>query len=203
MKERPILFSAPMVKALLAGRKTQTRRIVKPTFNELRAQLPTCSPFSISTEAGLVSCPYGAIGDRLWVKETWFTDAEDRVKPTELAPAVDCIEYAADAVGSEVLVRKLRPSLFMRRWMSRITLEIISVRAERLQAISEVDSRAEGIRPVSFGLHNDSGFEWSPEEDATDTAKESYRALWESINGAGSWALNPWVWVVEFRRVTP
>lgn len=226
MKERPILFSAPMVRAILDGRKTQTRRIVKPQpphgCSEIEEQ-PDTDPYigcMVSGHSGVwedvhsmdyrVRCPYGKPGDRLWVKETWSAaigwDATRPIDICERSPilyAADLSERFKDA-WDECEPRtygRRRPSIFMRRWMSRITLEIVSVRVERLQDISEADAIREGIKPVSFGL-TDKGYEWDQNEDGTTTAKESYRALWESINGPGSWAANPWVWVIEFRRVS-
>lgn len=205
MKERPIPFSAPMVRPLLAGTKTQTRRVVKP-------QPPTgwgrncwfSAPvwgWTAQAEPAQtwhkVRCPYGQPGDRLWVREAWRAPAEfDRVKPSDLRAPGDGllgtpIIYEASRHES-VQFGKLRPGMFMPRWASRITLEVTAVRVERLQDISEADAIAEGT-PGGHGAI--AGYSYNA------TPGEHYRALWESINGPGSWDANPWVWVVKFRRL--
>jgi len=168
MKERPILFSGPMVRAILEGRKTQTRRIVKPQPLRDRGVMA----FN-DGEHPQMRCPYGKPGDRLWVRETWCPDVEPYT-----------FRYKAD--GDEPLER-WRPSIHIPRWASRITLEVVSVRVERLQNISEDDALAEGITLVERGT--------SP--------VDQFNKLWESINGPGSWEANPWVWVVEFKRIEP
>lgn len=208
MKERPILFSAPMVRAILAGTKTQTRRIVKaqpnpdisPTFqglkfvdgfwrahfNNLEITIPR---FPSGIYVGQFNCPYGKPGDRLWVKETWRTVAEaNGIPPRDLTNVESFTHYEAD--GPDRTMGKLRPSIFMPRWASRITLEVAGIRVERLQDISEADARAEGT--LSTRMPN--GINWS-------VAQVGYKHLWESINGPGSWDANPWVWVVEFSRM--
>jgi hypothetical protein len=139
-------------------------------------------------------CPYGVPGDRLYVKEAWRTTAEynDR-KPRDL-PDDAPIEYL-EATDYEVkwLTGRYRHARFMMRWMSRIALEVTDVRVERLQEISEADAKAEGVQPYRLPVH---------------PARESlrhvggYEQIWDSINGPGSWAANPWVWVVCFRRLT-
>jgi hypothetical protein len=181
MKERPILFSAPMVRALLDGRKTQTRRIVKhrPTMIEVDG---------VTVHGKKQKCPYGQAGDRLWVRETW-----------QLFPRIEGasrIYYRASCTAPSVLDDwRWTPSIHMPRWASRILLEVTAVRVERLQAISRADAAAEGIcfpegEPKPPGYRCD---RW-PEEN--------FAGLWDSINGAGAWAANPWVWVVEFRRAS-
>lgn len=198
MKDRPILFSAPMVRAILDGTKTQTRRAVKPQpTSDVRAAgaiLSSTSPCAEGTwwwldsidimEANVVGeafrCPYGQPGDRLWVRETW-------------GPCDGGFCYRADERdGSPAKPDDGRwhPSIHMFRAASRITLEVTGVRVERLQDISEADAIAEGIERADTGI---------PICDA----KTWYRVLWEQINGAGSWDAKPWVWVVEFKRVTP
>lgn len=191
---RPILFSAPMVRALLDGSKTQTRRIVKPQpthFNPVgvpRRAVPTGGPSDV------IRCPYGQPGDRLWVREAYRTVAEaDALPPRELTPA-HRIWYEADT-PHQPGAGKLRPGMFMPRWASRITLEITGVRVERLQDISEIDALAEGVRRYSMLEQIQAGQDrW---------ARHAYRSLWEQINGPGSWDANPFVWVVEFKRATP
>lgn len=192
MKERPILFSAPMVHALLDGSKTQTRRVVKPRDLEW-----------MDVHQGLRElcnaerCPYGRLGDRLYVREAWRTVAEaNTLPPRNLTPA-HRIWYEADDSLSALRglsgEGKLRPSMFMPRWASRITLEITEVRVEQLQDISEADAIAEGIDTTSM-------FPWRPDEVSSSSADVSrYALLWESINGVGSWAANPWVWAVSFQ----
>ncbi len=183
MKERPILFSAPMVLALLAGTKTQTRRLIKPQ--------PMVRPigwgtFDDNPRMRTLSCPYGQPGDRLWVREAWAVPFQfnDRA-PFDLPGGVtQKMYFRADGDPSHAgNAGKWRPSIHMPRWASRISLEVTNVRVERLQDISESDAVAEGVNHVSYR-----------------TAVEAYSDLWESINGDGSLALNPWVWVVEFRR---
>ncbi len=164
-----------MVRAILEGRKTQTRRIVKSRYKD-RFGWGTAQPLILGDEECFNSrykCPYGKPGDRLWVRETWCPDVEPYT-----------FRYKAD--GDEPLER-WRPSIHIPRWASRITLEVVSVRVERLQNISEDDALAEGITLVERGT--------SP--------VDQFNKLWESINGPGSWEANPWVWVVEFKRIEP
>ena len=209
MKERPILFSAPMVCAILEGRKTQTRRVVKPQPNRgselTRMQDGYADGFIRAVfaqddepNAYGIKCPFGQHGDRLWVRETWCVGSLfDDFAPRDLSPPTEnsrlALDYAADAKriwGPEDQGR-WRPSIHMPRWASRITLEITSVRVERLQDISDFDAYQEG----------------APSKAGTITGpycmsyKEGFRALWESIYGPGSWGANPWVWVLEFKRV--
>lgn len=203
MKDRPIPFSGPMVRAVLAGTKTQTRRVVKP---QPGGSMPDgwswqrCGVegwYAVNGQhrgESLGHCPYGAPGDRLWVREAWHTHAFlDAVPPRDITTR--SIHYAADG---PIKTGKRRPGMFMPRWASRITLEIVSVRVERLQDISEADARAEGIhKPVGSQFwHADPHGSSLPGE----TPQWAYRNLWEKLNGPGSWAANPWVWVVEFRR---
>lgn len=171
MKERPILFSAPMVRALLNGEKTQTRRIAK---EKNKADHPR----SERNDSRLAS-PFGHAGDRLWVKETWSTQPEwDHLKPSELnAEQLKTLCYHADGQQGG----KTRSSLFLPRRASRILLEIVHARKERLQDIHHADAIAEGMS--------------GPE------ALADYARLWDRINGKGSWSGNPWVWVVTFRAI--
>ena len=182
MKERGILFSTPMVRALLGGSKKQTLRPLKGTALEWLDQF---TPEFVADPENHM-CPYGAAGDRVWVREAWWaSSAHDALPPRDI-PAGDAVEYAADP--ERVLTGKLRPSIFMPRWASRITLEVASVRIERLQAISVHDAIAEGI-PAVVRKNPDGIQQWD------------YRDLWEQINGAGAWDANPSVWAVEFKRV--
>lgn len=191
-KERPILFSAQMVRAILDGRKTQTRRVINP--QPIWVADPSV-PFK-TTDAdpkGIINCPYGKTGDRLWVRET-FCYHDDLAMYLYKADDVTCCKW--------------KPSIHMPRWASRITLEIVSVRVERLQDISEKDAIAEGISKVPFrpceGWPICDGYMVGKDDGVTGLAAKAstaYKKLWESINGPGSWDLNPWVWVVEFRRI--
>lgn len=213
MKERPILMSAPMVRAILAGRKTQTRRIVKrhkavPLDYILNPSLMVDTFLAwwqnpVYDRVGFTQeCPYGQPGDRLWVREAWRTyESLDSCKPRNIIPGAG-IQYEAGGTnlsgdGGKYLfgAGRLRPSMFMPRWVSRITLEIVSVRVERLQDISEQDALAEGVN-----VHSD---HHGKPRTSIYSPVQAYADLWESINGAGSWEANPWVWVVEFKRVRP
>lgn len=186
MKERPILFSAPMVRALLDGRKTQTRRIVK---------------FPHPPEGWHVNnCPYGQPGDRLWVRESgWERPYRTTKMMREGADTWPRFAYAADdwsdndRADFKAFGFKPRPSIHMPRWASRILLEITGIRVERLQDISEEDARAEGCEVPAI-IYPD-------EPHSAYSYVEQYRLLWESINGPGSWDANPWVWCISFRRI--
>ena len=224
MKSRPILFSAPMIRALLAGTKTQTRRVVEPQPPIGHAWSGWCVSSTHRADEGKatwaagtgpflsdvhrVSCPYGQPGDRLWVRETFITgyemDPNGYFKTDEAGEYIDKVWYRATDpdldwwVDDVICEPKWRPSIFMPRALSRLTLEVVSVRVERLQEISEADAAAEGVTAVSSGgitLFTTTGV------DCFQTAKDAYAALWESINGPGSWDANPWVWVVEFKLV--
>jgi len=191
-KERPILFSGPMVRAILEGKKTQTRRLVKPPPPRT-CQTPLIWSDGWSIAGHVYHCPYGKPGDRLWVRETWAENAGSAGGIIYRADFGDkCGGVATlDLKGQEWThcVDRWRPSIFMPRWASRITLEITGVRIERLQHISEEDALAEG----SIGaLNNSIGDNWS--------AREAFAAFWQSIHGADSWDINPWVWVVEFQH---
>jgi hypothetical protein len=197
MKERPILFSAPMVRALLDGSKTQTRRVVKPQPSILAGELLCWKDNALTDDQMAALCPYGQPGDRLWVRESWHQRGKfvfalpDSDKRSWLGTRE--IAYSADAKRPGHDWRS-RPSIHMPRWASRITLEITEVRVERLQDISEDDALAEGCSSTAI-VHEDG-------EDYTGHyASEEYQDLWESINGPGSWDTNPWVWAVSFKRL--
>ena len=214
MKERPILMSAPMVRAILAGIKTQTRRVVKPqppadTFQVTPYHHPDNHPRFFAWKDGFggaemhpawepIPCPYGQPGDRLWVRETFgHFERNDNFTP-------GCeVFYRAD--GGCLEIEPWRPSIHMPRWASRITLEITGVRVERLQDISEADAMAEGIERAEdfFGRPCWRAYDEPEGSDVVfpDDPIGSYASLWMSINGPGSWDANPWVWVLEFRRI--
>ena len=209
MKERPILFSAPMVRALLAGTKTQTRRPMRVQPHDGAEVVcddfyPTVIAKNGDEEPGpevfgawwsdgeeAIRCPYGKPGERLWVREAWNTSALCRPAITE--PYI----YRADLgpTGVTKWAASWRPSIHMPRIACRLVLEVTVVRAERLQNISAADALAEGIVDTfgGYGLPDGSHYH------AADP-RISYWSLWDAINGAGSVEANPWVWVVEFRR---
>lgn len=201
MKERPILFNGAMVRAVLNGSKTQTRRLVHKDI---------ASAIVGTGENVLYRNPFGKAGDRLWVRETFvqgwdidpvtdclmqFDDEGNELPKKTWYRATDSQIHWSDDDGWETNV-PWKPSIHMPRWASRITLEITSVRGERLQDISETDALAEGIYQVEvFGekrfahCHGVSFL----------TAQDAYRDLWDSIYK--SWDANPWVWAVEFKRL--
>ncbi|MBR7747420.1 hypothetical protein [Undibacterium baiyunense] len=202
MKQRPILFSAPMVRALLDGSKTQTRRIITPqpqavSENKIIDWEGDAKVLAQLLKQSGKECPYGQVGDQLWVRETWRTDDSlDSKAPSTFASWP--VKYEADG---KVLTHgafhgntkgKTRTSIHMPRWASRITLEITGVRVERLQDISEEDAMSEG----AIGGHGA-----IPNYQYAATPVEHFKHIWESINGAESWEANPWVWVLEFKRV--
>jgi hypothetical protein len=195
MKERPMLFSAPMVRALLNGSKTQTRRLAKLTANGHVKEPGGHRRWHTADFDARLACPYGQPGDRLWVREAWrVIDVADCFAPREIT-AASRIWYEADAPHQPGF-GKYRPPMFMPRWASRISLEITGVRVERLQDISEADALAEGIVQLTegFGLPDGSHFH------AADP-RQSYLSLWESINGPGSVEANQWVWVIDFKKI--
>jgi hypothetical protein len=208
MKERPILFQGEMVRAILDGRKTQTRRVIKIQPSVKDADPLVYSPFHgqfrpaswfDGERAGSwnggnpIRCPYGHIGDRLWVRETWgVANGLNSVKPNDIHVGIPII-YRASSVRPDDPSMMWRSPYFIKRWMSRLTLEIMDVRVQRVREISEEDCMAEGIEPEENftvgGNPQGSGYK--------------FRFLWDSINakrGFG-WSANPWVWAVTFRRI--
>ena len=189
MKERPILFSGHMVRALLDGSKTQTRRAVKNTPLDWLEMYGFTPEFVANSGNGM--CPYGQPGDRLWVRESFAHIYRDNSSPERRS--FEDVAYMADGRGIDIgAYGSWKPSIHMPRWASRILLEITRVRVERLQDISEADCIAEGCK----GGHGSiPGYQYSA------APREQYFSLWESINGDRSWEANPWVWVIEFQRV--
>lgn len=209
MQDRPVIFSADMVRATFAGRQTQFRRVIKD-YPWTRQPYYFCGmrnglgyPASEETVwAGFtcegyhspcyVKCPYGRPGDHLWVRETWIPTTDNK----------RVADYRATSDGREYVV-PWKPSIHMPRWASRLTLEVTDIRVERLQDISEADAQAEGLaswpsekEPVThYGLTVADVWETDP--------RLTYKRLWDSINAKRgySWESNPWVWVVEFAVV--
>ncbi len=211
MSDHPILFSGPMVRAILSGQKTQTRRVMKPqpssdfapiavewyaptVLDRSGEEQPGAEVFGVYGEEEGYRCPYGAPGERLWVRETWLRDKEIYL-------------YKADfgkGVLSDSWRGKWKPSIHMPRPASRITLDIVSVRVERVQSITREDAKAEGVSNV---------WSWNEERNAKHPEHfrrallnpyiANYSVLWDEINaGRGyGWDVNPWVWGVEFKRV--
>ncbi len=183
MKERPIIISRELIKPILLNVKTHTRLVLKPQPQENGAVvLPS-------------TCPYGEKGDRLWVKETWCVESS----AIERKEDTNFILYRADMSVNEASNFKWCSSLLMPRWASRITLEILNWRIERLQDISFEDCLKEGIMHTRFW----NGFEINKRQEKY--VREVFKKLWNSIHTRSGydWDSNPWVWVIEFRRLTP
>lgn len=209
MKERPILFSGPMVRAILESRKTQTRRVMKSQPYTLRVEgfgYPTKAGgfVSINSPHCLAECPYGISGDRLWVRESFqplFADGL-RSKDTDwqtgkgYAPRYVATEGRTEWMDlDDKLTDRCKPGIHMPRWASRVLLEITDVRVQRLQEISERDAADEGAGATA-AVHE----EWDGDPDEY---RKRFRELWESINvkrGFG-WNVNPWVWALTFKRI--
>ena len=219
MNERPVVFTPSMVRAQLDGRKTQLRLVVKlphqnplgkwevfpwggPSGGKTRngKAVPLQDTISHTRTGEIIGCPHGEPGNRLWVKENYrVAQVLDSLSPKDLPNRIGAdgpagkvaLHFEADGGLSGTSFGRLRRSTSMCRWMSRITLEITGVRVERLQDISEADAKAEGCLPV---IHADGAIDCG-------TRKTTFRTLWESINGPGSWAANPWVWVIEFKNL--
>lgn len=211
MKEKPVLFSGPMIRAILEGKKTQTRRIVLPSQTKPRVPPLTMEPWIIDgmqevDDDGLpcwvgthpdyptgdkwFSCPYGGVGWRLWARETftrlWFSGEDDWQTFYRADDNLDCIREAAAG--------QWKPSIFMPRALSRIDLEVLSVRVERLHDISDADICAE--------LGHPSEWPGPGAEPYQRDLRGAFAALWDAINGKRApWSSNAWVWVVSFRRV--
>lgn len=199
MKEYPIIFTIEMVREILSGNKTQTRRVIRPQPGDLIRW----NPILLNGYGGWTDehgkpmpCPYGDVGDRLWVRETWRCEELDE-------NGLDGVLYAADGhfepipntqeaadlwIKANRQGRKWRPSIFMPKWASRISLEVVSVSVQGIQQISEMDAQAEGIHLYSEDI------------DLVNSYADKYRFLWDDLNarrGFG-WIVNPWVWVIEF-----
>lgn len=218
MRERPIHFNGAMVRAVLAGDKTQTRRITGLEFFSRPENDPTgwwCARvndgqafmvYKHSPHERAVRCPYGQPGDRLWVREA--------VRAAELPSGVDGVHYVADggfvpiqdtlqAAEAWMALNHYRgkcgatvPPIHMPRWACRLKLEITRVRVERLRAINHLDAIAEGV-----GLNPSAAQVSMTPPEGESLPRVMFRALWEQINGAGAWEEDPWVWVVEFQHM--
>lgn len=208
-QERPILFSAEMVRAILRERKTQTRRVIIPQ----PAHRPMFCPYvaggwSACADDGhsctCVSCPnrYGFPGGQLWVREAWLeldrghyrqTGPRDKLVPGQYGLCRNGVAYRADCDADSDAIRaaygyKWRPSIHMPRWASRITLEVTEVRAQKLQEISAADAEAEGVDAI-------------PSAPASLSHRTAFAGLWNKINAkrGHSWEIDPWVWAITFK----
>jgi hypothetical protein len=217
MNEHPILFSGEMVKAILEDRKTQTRRVLKKQpIDILPMKVPNMWVILETRDpshGGVIGCRYGRIGDHLWVRETWRCE--------ELASGQDGVRFAADnsfhkientVAASDAWLEsylsdkpdKWRPSIFMPRWASRISLEVVNIRVERVQQISREDAKAEGMSHVWDW--NKDRYKKHPEHFTRGVLNPyvaNYSVLWDELNakrGFG-WDVDPWVWVIEFKRL--
>jgi hypothetical protein len=232
MSARPILFSGEMVRAILDGRKTQTRRVVKGQdgypqypcrggivedgrlwFYAVSADSEWPDNERGSMTGWVEPCPYGQPGDRLWVRETWRPEYEHDTGARLVryrsggveefyGPDADAHSRALDGTG------RWRPSTNMPRWASRLTLEVVAVRVERLQEISEADARAEGaeslflrVPTLSARVHGHNG--WMHEQEQSFRGGFAFLWDWADSKRGHGWDSNPWVWVVEFKVVTP
>lgn len=210
MTERPIIFSGPMVRAILDGRKHQTRRVVTGPWRdkplpEFRGGIGGINnPEEWGWENGetgrhigfvddpineaTLPCPYGWPGDRLWVRETFYSTHKTPCSENRIYYRANC-----DALAEEMLSVSWTPSIHMPKWAARIWLEVTGVRVERLQDISCADAIAEGIRPAANSMTIDCD---------TPDPRQGFKHLWDSLNAKRApWASNPWVWIIEFRRV--
>jgi hypothetical protein len=213
MKARPILFSAEMVRAILDGRKTQTRRVMKPQPEYYNSHWHWAGAGWNRDDVALVlpghsmanRCPYGQIGDRLWVRETWAHDDPDCDdihcgNPDHIWWRANEEKIVADSFAGKA---RWRPAIYMPHWASRIHLEIVNVRVERLQHISRDDAKAEGVSNL---------WKWDKERNLKHPEHFSrgvlnpyvanYSVLWDQINASRGygWKFNPWVWVIEFKK---
>ncbi|HDX8701791.1 TPA: hypothetical protein RQO40_005180 [Klebsiella oxytoca] len=210
MKERGMIFNAEMVRAILDGRKTQTRRTVKPQPDEDGLVKVINGPWVDTSERNYL-CPFGDVGDRIWVRETFqgplfgYEQMEAYLEDSSRFEKPEFCQYAADGGhrpeyqdADDNLRHGWRPSIHMPRWASRILLEITDVRVERLNSIHDVDAMREGIQNLTTCSHADFGI---PGVVNAQHPVRAFQLLWESIYGADSWKFNPWVWVIEFKRV--
>jgi hypothetical protein len=225
MKERPILMSGPMVRAILDGRKTQTRRVIDWSRARIDGFHASCGPdgYDTVTEKTIervpwnaeslkhLDCPYGVPGDRLWVRESFQPLLADGVSWNDSDyetgngyaisyVATDGVKEFFDCPNDEAFCYRITPSIHMPRWASRITLEITDVRVQRVQEISEEDARAEGI--IDGGCLNCGESEPCGCSEPKPSPVDGFVYLWDSINGKKyPWSSNPWTWALTFRRL--
>ncbi len=191
MKARPILFSGPMVRALLDGRKTQTRRVLKGTTEYRGPYNPAYLEVHKRSDGWADICPFGKAGDLLWVREGFSYDRLDVDRDGILSPW-----YWADGNPEYGDWTKPKPSIHMPRWASRLTLELTGIRVERLWDCSESDALAEGV-DITLPMFDAAAYDNAGMNGSV--YREQYRTVWESINGPGSWDANPRVWVLKFK----
>lgn len=220
MKDRPILFSGPMVRQILAGQKTQTRRTVKGLPHDVRRVVRMRDAYVFAAPRRFVEvggqqipvveecvnlrCPYGTPGDRLWVREAFLVDHEGMTYAADGAE-IEPPEHPAPGLKWEGKEGR-HPSIHLPRWASRIMLEITSIGVERVQAISETDIRAEGIPAKSADAPG-----WLEGRFPNATASlwdkcaalYQWRVCWQQLHGPESWEANPWVWAISFKRIDP
>ncbi|HDV9491867.1 TPA: hypothetical protein RKV74_004676 [Citrobacter freundii] len=204
MTERGMIFNSEMVRAILDGRKTQTRRIIKlshergmlnPVIKGRNGEIT-----SVSCRLAPLLCPYGQPGDRIWVRETfngfWLDDDVIQEIKDGVSLASELCDYKADYSDGSKPAEGWTPSIHMPRWASRILLEITDVRVERLNAISQADAIAEGAPPSHPSIDC-----VSQEYGFPDFSRSWFGQTWQHIYGEESWQANPWVWVIEFKRI--
>lgn len=209
IRERPIIFSGPMIPPIMDGRKTQTRRVIKPQ--------PGCGPGY--QPVNVLLCPYSQVGDLLWVRETWayitdpfaisvgiryrtdgaeqfFGSDNPKLIPNGRTVYNHCSKNYPDCV-------RYRPSIHMPRWASRITLEITDVRVERVQEITAAEAEAEGFVSTSYKDAPKGSIGFPAQVAVARIAIGQFAGYWKILHGAGSWDANPWVWAISFRRIKP
>ena len=208
MKEHPIIFQDAMVRALLAGTKSQTRRAIKPqpvyAGGAWKCADGSTHQATRPSKSILASCPYGQPGDHLYVREAFSGPRCMDTAPPSKWGRSSRIWYWADGNPESGDWTKPKPSIHMPRWASRILLEVTEVRVQRLWEISEADAIAEGVEAIPYTGPNAGPNRYSVGDSSVGwanfpTAREAYAHLWDQINGAGSWDANPWVWAVAFQ----
>lgn len=232
MADKPILFSGPMIRALLDGRKTQTRRMVKPQpdYGVQPCYYSKTGYAHAAADGGCscrpITCPYDAGGisaddyGYLWVRETWrVTRKHDRLAPCDIPPRQCTVAFAAggsianqddgiwrptdyECWGADWM-GKTRTAIHMPRWASRLTLRITDVRVQRLQDISQEDAAAEGagLYVPGHGFITEGELHADPGYSNYLAPRQGFEAIWTEINGADSWAANPWVWAISFETI--
>ncbi|WP_397321977.1 hypothetical protein [Pantoea agglomerans] len=207
MRERPIIFNADMVRAVLDGRKTQTRRVMKVQPHAGVRNSPFVKSGIEDGHGKELVCPFGEVGDRLWVRETFRVHSRATDVATLVYKASEQQSWTQqthrvpiEKCNKPAVVDKWTPSIHMPRWASRITLEITSVRVERLQDISAEDVTAEGIKTLGESMWGSQWWVDAPQAAIND-AHLQFSIIWSKIYGEESWHANPWVWVIEFKRV--